>query len=132
SALSADTMMFLHQNTGLSVLNLPKRSVSPIVGPNVANGIPDLDVEKLWLAPPGDRLGFLDLRNYHPNEVRLDADIEHFIQVPPGKAARKVVATHPSLVGYLTVLSAEKPSDLGEAYAVSGYLFEGVLGGGGQ
>jgi hypothetical protein len=120
--------MLLHQETGLSILNLGERTLSPITGPNLVGAIPDLDANKLWLTPPGDRLGFLTLPDEHTSEVRLDAPIEHFVRVPSAHT-RKVAITHPSETGYMTVLDAEKPADLGKAFAVSGYLFEGVLGG---
>jgi hypothetical protein len=126
--LSVDQVMLLHQGTGLSLLNLGDRSLSPITGPNVIDAIPDLEVEKLWLTPPGDRLGFLTLTDYHPNEVRLDAVIDRFVLVPSAHV-RKVAVTHPGAMGYMTVLDAKTPTDLGKAFAVSGYLFEGVLGG---
>jgi hypothetical protein len=125
---SVDQVMLLHQGTGLSLLNLGDRSISPITGPNVIDAIPDLDVGKLWLTPPGDRLGFLTLTDYHPNEVRLDAVIDRFVSVPSAHE-RKVAVTHPGAMGYMTVLDARTPADLGKAFAVSGYLFEGVLGG---
>lgn len=125
---SVDQVMLLHQGTGLSLLNLGDRSLSPITGPNVIDAIPDLEVEKLWLTPPGDRLGFLTLTDYHPNEVRLDAVIDRFVLVPSAHV-RKVAVTHPGAMGYLTVLDANTPTDLGKAFAVSGYLFGDVLGG---
>lgn len=130
--LGPETALLLHQGSGVSVLNLTDRSLSPISGPNVVDAVPDLPLEKLWLAPPGDRLGFLDLTNYHPNEVRLDATIEHFVRVPKSQKSGhpKIAVTHPSSVGYMTVLDADQPANLDDAYAISGYLFQGVLGGG--
>jgi hypothetical protein len=132
--LTADKAMLLHQSTGLSLVNLADRTLSPITGPNVSNAVADLEVGKLWLTPPGDRLGFLDLSNYHPNEVRLDATIEHFVRVPSAQkqALPRAVVTHPNPLGYMTVIDASDPANLGNAFAVSGYLFEGVLGGGAQ
>lgn len=137
TVIDDNTVMLLHQSTGLSLLDLADRSLSPITGPNVVNAVPDLELKKLWLTPPGDRLGFLDIpesadsqgaRSFHPNEVRLDAPINTFVRVPSAHHP-KVALTHPGSTGYMTVLDANKPADLGSAYAVSGYLFEGVLGG---
>jgi hypothetical protein len=125
---SVDSVMLLHQSSGLSVLNLGERTLSPITGPNLLGAIPDLDAKKLWLTPPGDRLGFLTLPDEHTSEVRLDAPIEHFVTVPSAHT-RKVAVTHPSQAGYMTVLDAAQPADLGKAFAASGYLLEGVLGG---
>jgi hypothetical protein len=131
--LDDDTVMFLNQSAGLSLLKLGDRALSPITGPSLVDAVPDLAVHKLWLAPSGPRLGYLDLANFHPNEVRLDAPIQHLVRVPSRSNAHpKVVVTHPSSIGALTVLDAEDPSNLGLAWGVSNYLFEGVLQGGGR
>jgi hypothetical protein len=129
--LNDDTVMFLNQSAGLSMLKLGDRTLSPITGPSLADAVPDLDVNKIWLAPSGPRLGYLDLPNFHPNEVRLDAPIEHLVRVPPRSKGRpKVVVTHPSSIGSMTVLDADDPADLGLAFRVEDFLLEGVLNGG--
>jgi hypothetical protein len=131
--LDDDTVMLLNQNNGLNLLKLGDRSLSPITGPNLVDAVPDLPVGKLWLSPTGDRLGYLDLSNFHPNEVRVDAPIEHLVRVPSASTANpKVLVTHPSSIGSLTVLDAKDPSNLAHAYTVSDYLFQGALQGGGQ
>jgi hypothetical protein len=130
SELDDDTVMLTNQSAGLSLLRLGDRALSPITGPNLVDAVPDLGAHKLWLAPAGSRLGYLDLANFHPNEVRLDAPIEHLVRVPSRSSAHpKVVVTHPSSIGALTVLDATDPADLHLAWGVSNYLLEGVLGG---
>lgn len=129
--LDAETVMLLNQTSGLNLLKLDERVLSPITGPNLTDAVPDLSVGKLWLAPPGDDLGYLDLSDFHPNEVRLEDPIEHLVVVPSSSAAHhKVVVTHPSSIGELTVLDASDPSNLADAYMVRDFLFQGVLQGG--
>src|SRR5262245_52233424 len=131
--LDDDTVMLLNQSNRFSLLKLGDRAVSPITRPNLVDAVADLDVGKLWLAPSGTQLGYLDLSNFHPNEVRLDLPIEHLVRVPSKASGhRKVAVTHPSSIGSLTVLDTQDPANLGLAYTVTNYLFEGVLGGGGQ
>jgi hypothetical protein len=124
------TVMLLNQANGLSLLKLDERVLSPITGPNLVDAVPDLSVGKLWLAPAGDYLGYLDLADFHPNEVRLEDPIDHLVVVPSKNAAHhKVVVTHPSSLGELTVLDAADPANLGSAYMVRDFLFQGVLQG---
>ncbi len=131
--LDDDTVMLLNQLNGLSLLKLGDRSLSPITGPNLVDAVPDLAVNKLWLSPAGDRLGYLDLSNFHPNEVRLDAPIEHLVRVPSkSKTNPKVLVTHPSSLGSLTVLDANDPANLSHAYSVNDFLFQSTLQGGGR
>jgi hypothetical protein len=130
SELDDDTVMLPVQGNGFNLLKLGDRAVSPITGPNVVDAVPDLAVGKLWLAPVGTELGYLDLSNFHPNEVRLDDSIEHIVSVPSRSSHPKVVATHPSSLGSFTVIDAKDPSNLALAYTVNDFLFQGVLGGG--
>lgn len=127
--LDDKTVMLLNQTNGLNLLKLEERVLSPITGPNLNDAVPDLSVDKLWLAPVGNYLGYLDLSDFHPNEVRLEDPIDHLVVVP-SRAHHKVVVTHPSSVGALTVLDAAEPSNLRNAYMVRDFLFQGVLSGG--
>jgi hypothetical protein len=130
--LDDQTVMLLNQGSGLNLLKLGDRVLSPITGPNLIDAIPDLSVGKLWLAPAGDYLGYLDLADFHPNEVRLEDQIDHMVVVPTKSVHHKVVVTHPSSLGALTVLDASNPADLGSAYMIRDFLFQGVLQGGAQ
>jgi hypothetical protein len=127
--LSEELVLRIHQGQGLSLLDLVQRTVQPIQSTqDLATAIHAQD--KLWLAPPGqDRLGFLDLRTFHPSEIRLDALVAQAIAVPSAERPRFVV-THPSSIGHFTVLDARAPDDLAAAYAVRGFLVEGLIAGG--
>ena len=132
-ALDDQTVMLTNQTNGLNLLKLGERVLSPITGPNLVDAVPDLTVGKLWLAPAGVELGYLDLATFHPNEVRLDDSIEHLVVVPSGsKSGHKVAVTHPSPLGALTVLDGEDPADLSRAFTVRDFLLEGILQGGSQ
>jgi hypothetical protein len=124
------TVMLLNQDSGLNLLKLGERVLSPITGPNLLDAVPDLSVGKLWLAPAGNYLGYLDLADFHPNEVRLEDPIEHIVVVPSKSAHHKVVVTHPSSLGELTVLDASDPANLANAYMIRDFVFQGVLQGG--
>jgi hypothetical protein len=122
-----ETVMLVHKNTGLSLLDLGGRTVAKLAGPNLSGAVPDPNVGKLWLPPQGQaRLGFLDLeRGFHPSEVRVDAPIESLVTVP-SSGNPKVVVTHSSSVGWLTVLDANDPGKASSAYSLRGFLLTGV------
>jgi hypothetical protein len=119
-------VLFIHQDAGLSLLNLNERTVAPInSNQNLTNAVAAED--KLWLAPSGqDRLGYLDLATFHPSEVRLDAPIDKMAAVPSARRPR-IAVTHASAVGHVTVVDARAPSNLGRAQSFYGFLLEGVL-----
>ena len=121
------TVMLVHKNTGLSLLDLGGRTVAKLAGPNLAGATPDPNVGKLWLPPKGqNRLGFLDLdQGFHPSEVRVDAPIEEVVTVPSG-GSPKVVVTHSSDVGWVTVLDANDPK-ASSAFSLRGFLLTGAL-----
>jgi hypothetical protein len=122
-------VLLIHEGGGLSLLDLRQRTAQPIQ--SQANLVGAIQAEdKLWLAPVGEsRVGFLDLASFHPNEVRLDASIESFVFVPSDTRSHLVVS-HPSPVGYVTVLDAENPVALDRAVSLRGFLLDGILEGG--
>jgi hypothetical protein len=127
--LDDDLVLLIHEGGGLSLLDLRQRTAQPIQ--SQANLVGAIQAEdKLWLAPLGEsRVGFLDLASFHPNEVRLDASIESFVFVPSDTRSHLVVS-HPSPVGYVTVLDAENPAALDRAVSLRGFLLDGILEGG--
>lgn len=135
-SLDSNTVMLLHQSSGLSLLNLSERTVTRIQGPNLLGAVSDPSNEKLWLAS-NDRVGFLDLaKGVHPNEVRVDAKIATDEQgraklvTVPSKTQPRVAVSHASSTGWVTVLDAKTPTDLSHAFSLRGYLLSDTLGGG--
>lgn len=130
--LNDNIVMLLHSTSGLSLVDLSDRTLVEISGPNLSKAVWDPAVQKLWLAPNDStgRIGLLDLAaGFAPAEVRLDAPVRSIVSVPSPTRPR-LVAIHESGIGRATVLDANAPTDLGAAFAVRGYLVEGVLGGG--
>lgn len=128
TSLDGNLAMFVHSGTGLSVVDLGDRTVTPISGPSLASAISDPLAKKLWLAPQGGQeVAYLDLDGFRPNQVHVDAPIVTLVPVPSASTPR-VVVTHPDAMGYSTVLDARDPTNLGAAYAMRGYLFQGVTG----
>lgn len=122
-----ETVMLVHKSTGLSLLDLGGRTVAKLAGPNLAGAVADPNVRKLWLPPRGQtRLGFLDLeQGFHPSEVRVDAPIESLVTVP-ASTRPKVVVTHASSVGWVTVLDAHRPNDASAAFSLRGFYLSGA------
>ena len=138
SALSLDenTVMLIHQGTGLSELNLAERTVTDIDGPNLLSATPDPANKKLWVAAE-NTVAFLDLctgscsGGAQPDQVDLDAKVQDLITVPsPVKRAPRVVVTHESSLGWATVLDATDPKKGTKPYSMRGFFVSGVLGGG--
>jgi len=119
-------LMLTDNQSSLSLLNLPERTVSPAVTPNIREIIPDLQSNKLWLTPDYQKkIGFLDLKTMEPGEVRLDAEVTRIIPLTSGKNKR-IAILHPGTVGYLTLLDAVAPSR-DTAVSLQGYFISNIL-----
>jgi hypothetical protein len=115
-----------HDTGGLSILNLEERTASPIQAQiSLAQAVPSLETSRIWVAPTGQTtLGFVDLANLHPGQVRLDLPIANFLSFE-NTSSPKVVVTHPDAVGAVSILSAANPGDGGRT--LYGFLQAGVL-----
>ena len=124
--LADNTALLIHTGTGLSLLDMDERTVTPI-GSSQSLGDATFDAahQTLWLAPQGSNtIGFLDLTNSHPGEVALDDTIDNFVMVP-SETAPKLVLTHDTNLGYMTILNASDPGS--SPSALRGYFLDGVL-----
>ncbi|MDP3273830.1 MAG: hypothetical protein Q8Q09_01455 [Deltaproteobacteria bacterium] len=110
------TVLFEHDDAStagrLSLLDLQGRTTAPILAEvSLADARFSTDQRLLWVAPNGSpRVGFVDLRDFHPGEIRLDAPVSEVLSLPTamGSPAR-VVALHPATAGSLSVLNADNP-----------------------
>lgn len=123
-------VMFGHPtaSTGsLSLLDLTLRTAAPIFSEAaLENARFDDDRQALWVAPPtGQRLGFIELTNFRPGEIRLDAPITDVIPVSRG-ATRRVVALHDASDGWITVVDGTDPTRE-RAHSLRGFLLSGLL-----
>lgn len=126
--LEHNLVLLIHQDSGLSLLDLAERTVLPYDSTkNLIDAIPDPDVEKLWLAPRRqNRVGYVDLADFGTSQLYLDAPVDHILLVPSPDHPR-VIVTHDSSLGYVTIIDAKKPD---EQQALRGFLFDSVLEGG--
>ncbi len=116
----------------LSLLDLHRRSTSPILA-EVSLDRARFSSERslLWVAPQSiARVGFVDLRNFHPGELRLDAVATDVLPLPLGPDGRDlVVAIHPDYGGYITLIDGTMPART-TALSVRGFLLTDALAGG--
>jgi hypothetical protein len=134
--IGTGVVLLLHGTTGVSLLDLSARTVSPISSrANLQGAIYDADPSRLWLTPRGDdRVGFVDvtlgangaLQSFVPHEVRLDGPVDQVIPMTNGNPSR-VVVTHPSALGYVTILDGLDPTDLSRAVSLRGFVAAGVM-----
>jgi hypothetical protein len=120
-------VLAVHTN-GVSLVDLADRTVTPIsVNANLEDAIPDPVLNRAWLVPPGQpRVGYLDLDTFHPDEVRLDADIRYALPLTRAEVPR-FVAVHDSPLGHVTILDGSEPKDLKSAVSLQGFLVSGAL-----
>jgi hypothetical protein len=127
--LDNNQLLITHTQTGLSVLDLNTRRVSPISSPvhlTKESVLVDADHGRIWLAAPGqNRVGSFDLSGLQPQQTKLDAVVQ-YARLVQGSDRHKLVIVHPSQLGYMTILDADKP-ERQTAVSLRGYLFDGVL-----
>jgi hypothetical protein len=82
----------------------------------------------LWVAPNGStRVGFVDLSDFHPGEIRLDSPVSEVIPLPVAMGApARVLAIHPATAGSLTLLDGDNPQRE-TARVVTGFLAADLL-----
>lgn len=122
-------LLVTHSGTGLSVIDLLTRGVTLIKSPvHLSQGsvLVDAEHDRVWLAATEQsRVGFFDLEGLQPREVVLDAPLQ-FAGLVEGTEGHKLVLTHASAFGYLTIVDAEEPKRQ-TAVSLRGYLVDGIL-----
>jgi hypothetical protein len=127
--LTANRLLVTYEGSGLSVIDLEGRTLSSIssnsplpAGATLVDGGRD----RVWLVPAGEsRVGFFDLDAMQPREVRLDAPVASAGLVG-GSTVTRLAVLHPSLLGHVTLLDADKPSRK-TARSLRGFVFDGIL-----
>jgi hypothetical protein len=114
---------------GLSVIDLDRRTISPLVTETLSAIVPGA-VDELWLQPDSAlRLGRLGLAQLQAQEVRLDRRISRVLPLAAGADGRRfVVVEHQETGGALTFLDAEKP-ERSTARGLIGFLYTDLLEG---
>jgi hypothetical protein len=118
-------VLILHGSEGVSLLDLEGRTISPITSNAVlTDALFDAERGQLWVAPANQRfVGLLDLATGDTPEVLLDAEVDELV---PMFDAGHVVVLHPSTVGHLTVLDADRPTRE-HARSLRGFLVADLL-----
>jgi hypothetical protein len=116
--------------SGIKILDLADRTVDPIATGPLAGVLLDPQGKTLWLPSAPDstervQLGFIDVDTRDTGYVLLDASIEKVVPIASGDK-RRVVVTHPSEVGYVTVLDGKAPKR-DTAVTLQGFLVAGAL-----
>lgn len=116
---------------GVSVVHLGRRTASPLLSSTALSNF-TLAAGRLWfLIGAGDRVGFLNLANLQPGEVRLDRVARALVPVTAAAAVGTpgtplMVAVHDDPTGSLTVLDATLP-ERATARSVEGLFLTDVL-----
>jgi len=107
--LLEDNEAVLIHATGVTVVNLTERSLTPIAASSpLTNAWFDPDHARLWIAPSQQPwVGTLDLATGRTDEVLLDADISGVVPVVD---AGRVAVVHPAAIGHITLLDLEQPT----------------------
>lgn len=122
-----DNLVLIPQTSGgLTILNLEERTASPIQARlGLAAIVPSLATGRLWATSTGSKsLGYIDVSNLHPGEVRLDYEIQRLFVLDK---AKRVVAVHSAPEGLVSILDATDPEDTDKATTLQGFFFEGIL-----
>jgi hypothetical protein len=118
--------MIVHNDdrTVLGLLDVGLGAVSPLQGVGRLDSF-DFSAEGAYLIGASigvDRIGFVDLDNLHPSDLRLDAAATRVLSLSSGK----VVVEHPDPLGLITVAPYPGASR-DESYVVSGFLAAGLF-----
>jgi hypothetical protein len=118
--------MIVHDDnrTVLGLLDVAFGSVSPLQGVGKLDSYAfSLDGSYLIGATDGvSRVGFLDLANLHPSDMRLDHPPETVLTLPSGK----VFADHGDPYGHVTIIPSPT-ADRADAIVLSGFLLDDLL-----
>jgi hypothetical protein len=123
--LEKDKVVLMHEDGGVSVLDLPQRTAVPILSSaSLADALFDAERNRMWVAPAGAiYVGTLDLFTGVTDEVLLDAPIKAMF---PMLDSDRVAIVHESTVGYVTFLDAAAPSRE-TAHSVRGFFLSDIL-----
>ncbi len=126
--LNDNRVLLTHASSSVSILDLEERTAAPIQARlTIGSAVPSLETGRIWVAPQGaTTLGFIDLSNLHPGQVRLDRSISQLMVFNETEQPR-VVMTHPGTAGAITILNALEPENEDDAITLFGFFEEGLL-----
>lgn len=125
-----NNLVLLIRDNGLGMLDLNGRAASELSSSvNLTQAIPSPELNRLWIRPEGrPALAYLDYSadRSTPGQVSLESPIHQMLLFTQMKTPR-VVLTHPSVSGSVTVLDAIEPSNTDKAVTVEGFFYANVF-----
>jgi hypothetical protein len=124
-AMPGEQRVLVLHDEGVSLVDLAGRTVSPLSSDRKLEDAEfDAARHRLWVGPGGQSfVGWLDLETGDTHELLLDESIS---TLTPMFEDGHVAIVHPSSVGYVTLLDANKPTRE-SARSVRGFLIAGLL-----
>jgi hypothetical protein len=124
--LQSDLMLTVLQSGGTGTLELESQRAHP-VSSTVALSAPliESDARRVWVAGGNEdsRIGFFEPAALRIGSLRLDAPVQQLFLFEDA-SQRRVVATHPSAVGEVSIVDATKATRASTS-VITGYLLDG-------
>lgn len=121
-----NNMVLVLRSNGLGMLNLDGRFASELSSSvGLSQAIPTPELNRLWVRPEQrSALAYLDYSSDQstPGQVSLDEPISQMLLFTNMKTPR-VVLTHASASGHVTVLDAVDPADTSKAVSLNGVFY---------
>lgn len=125
-----NNMALVLRNNGLGMLNLDGRFASELSSSaSLSQATPTPELNRLWVRPEGHSvLAYLDYSSDQstPGQVSLDEPIDQMLLFTDMRTPR-VVLTHASDSGQVTILDAIDPADTSKAVSLNGVFYSHVF-----
>lgn len=125
-----DNLVLLLRTNGLGMLNLEGRSASELSSrADLSQALATPELNRLWIRPVGrPALAYLDFdaAQSTPGQVALTAPIDDLL-IFSNLERPRVVVTHASVGGSVTVLDAANPADTKRSITLNGFFYDDVL-----
>ncbi len=125
-----NNLVLLMLTNGLGLLDLDGRSASELSSQvDLSTAVASLELNRLWIRPQGRAaLAYLDFSDgkSSPGQVALDAPVQDLL-VFSNMDRKRVVVTHDSAGGAVTILSAEDPEDKQQSLTLRGFFYSNLF-----
>ncbi len=125
-----NNLVLLLRTNGLGMLDLEGRSASELSSrADLSQAVASPELNRLWIRPVGrPALAYLDFAagQSTPGQVALKAPIDDLL-IFSNLDRPRVVVTHASVGGSVTLLDAMDPTDTKRALTLNGFFYEDVL-----
>lgn len=135
SLASSPNLALVMHKSGLTLVDLRKRQVSPILTNQSSLTLGSTETSKVWvLSPDGSRVGFVDIGTsvtgdaaLATGEISLDANARQIIPILGADGVARVLVPHAAPEGYVTIFDATAPSRT-TARSLRGFFAVDLLG----